>query len=231
MFNNFNELKRIILGIFLAVLIILQGVYFVITSQKLFSTPEKSGLFYPVVSFEFSNNYDEILQVFNTKQPNKFLYLLDLSIFFLFTTSAYIILLQEFFQIKEFYRVQKFLFYIFLLIFVALALVEYFFLFYMATSNTKELLFELRKFSFIILFKWIAFFIVIFLLGIVVWSEGRLYLLKLIGFFYVSSLFVFLFHFKFTRLIDLSLILVSLGFLGNLFYFIFKLIQFKQIQR
>lgn len=230
MFSILSEQKKIISGIILGTLLILQGGYILFTSQKLFYSAEKSGIFYPLIYIELANNFSEILQFINANQSEEFLRLLDIAVFLLFTTSAFILLVQDFFKNKEFHRIQKFILYFFLLVFISLAIAEYFFWFHLFTSNKQELLFQFKTFSFIVFLKWITFFFIAAFLGILIWLEGRLYFLKLVGFFYVSGFFVFLFHFKFTRLIDLGLILVLLGFLGNWFYFIMKMLQYKEIK-
>lgn len=228
MLNIFSERKKIILGIVLGALLVLQGGYILSTSQKLFANTEKAGIFYPLISIELVNDSNEILQIIKQTSPNEFSHLLDVAIFFLFTLSAFTLLVQEFFKNDEFYKIQKFIFYCLLLIFILFVLGEYSFWFYLFTSNKQEMLFELKTFSLIVFFKWIAFFCIATFLGLLIWLEGRLYLLKLVSFFYISGFFVFLFHFKFTRLIDLGLMLVSLGILGNWFYFIIKIFQYKE---
>lgn len=230
MFQILSEQKRLFIGIVLGVLIIFLGLYLLLSLRQSFYSSEKVGFFFPIISIEFTSNSNHFLKEINRNQALGFAHLLDISVFLLFVFCSYVLLIFDFFRTEKFH-LKKFIFYILLLVFVMLSLFEYFFLFHLLNSNKQEMICEFRTFSLIIQLKWIVFFLNMAVLGIVVWLEAHLYLLKLTAFFYVASFFVFLFHFKFQQLIDLSLILISLGLVGNWLYFNFRIIQLKGIKK
>lgn len=206
------------------------GAYIVVFTAEFTFTREKLGIFFPLISIEFVENSNEILKLINRNEAEKFSRLLDISIFFLSLISAYCLLVFDFFKF-EFYRLKKTLFYSLLLCFIVISIAEYFFWFHLTASNKQEMIYNFKTFSFLVILKWIFFFLSMAFLGFVIWLEGRFYLLKLAGFFYISAFVVFLVHFKIQQLIDLSLILIGLGFVGNWLYFAVRMIQLKGVKK
>ncbi|MCX7999253.1 MAG: hypothetical protein N3A69_09950, partial [Leptospiraceae bacterium] len=209
--------------------VMMLGAYIVVFASEFAFTRERLGIFFPIISIEFVENSNEILKLINRNETEKFSRLLDISIFFLSIMSAYSLLVFDFFKFE--FWLKKTFFYSLLLCFIILSIAEYFFWFHLTASNKQEMIYNFKIFSFLIILKWIFFFLSMAFLGFVIWLEGRFYLLKLAGFFYISAFVVFLFHFKIQQLIDLGLILIGLGFVGNWLYFAVRMIQLKGVKK
>jgi hypothetical protein len=237
MLQKVEEKSLVQLGFWSGGVVFLMGILFLFLLPLEPAISNHSGLHFTMLSLELARTPEEVFGILgrpgetqSDDRVSAYLRVVDIGYIFVFFYALFGLALFEtstrMFSVPNFVR--AFVYLVFILVIFA-NVYENLLINEILSSGLNNFQIEaLERLQPITLIKWIGFFFVISVIGILVWLGSRFYFLKAGGFFLFFPFILSLFAYKRLQLIELGLMMILPGIFLFWFYYGAKIINWKR---